>query len=129
MESSQRDGYDASCACRWQILRRLNGELKMLLAAAFTDFLRHCAIERQLSHHTLQAYAGDLADFHRLMPHDAMLDAITEAVLTAYLTDMLQRRKLALATVRRRFACLRAFTRRCVALELMTDPFARWRLQ
>src|SRR3954463_5530830 len=96
---------------------------------AVTDFLRYCAIERQLSQHTLQAYAGDLADFGRFMPHDASLDAITEPVLTPYLTDMTQRRSLALATVRRRFACLRAFTKRCVALELATDPFARWRLQ
>jgi site-specific recombinase XerD len=101
----------------------------MLLATAVTDFLRQCAVERQLSHHTLQAYTGDLADFRRFMPHDVSLDAIIEAILTAYLTDMTQRRKLSLATVRRRFACLRAFTKRCVALELMTDPFTRWRLQ
>jgi integrase/recombinase XerD len=101
----------------------------MLLFAAVTDFLRHCAIERQLSQYTLQAYTGDLADFRRFMPPAASLDAITEATLTGYLTDMLQRRKLALATVRRRFACLRAFTKRCVALDLVADPFARWRLQ
>src|SRR4051812_15708800 len=101
----------------------------MLPATAVTDFLRYCAIERQLSPHTLQAYAGDLADFTRFMPAGASLDAITESTLTAYLTDMTQRRSLALATVRRRFACLRAFTKRCVALELMADPFVRWRLQ
>jgi site-specific recombinase XerD len=101
----------------------------MFVAAAVADFLRYCAIERQLSHHTLQAYAGDLADFRRFMPAHASLDAITESTLTAYLTDMTQRRSLAVATVRRRFACLRAFTKRCVALELMADPFARWRLQ
>jgi site-specific recombinase XerD len=112
------------------ILRRLvTPESPMHLAPAVADFLRYCAIERQLSQHTLQAYAGDLDDFRRFMPPAASLDDITEAVLTAYLTDMTQRRGLALATVRRRFACLRAFTRRCVALELMPDPFLRWRLQ
>jgi integrase/recombinase XerD len=101
----------------------------MLLAPAAADFLHYCAVERQLSHHTLQAYAGDLTHFIRFMPADASLDAITEPTLTAYLTDMTQRRSLALATVRRRFACLRAFIKRCVALDLTTDPFARWRLQ
>src|SRR5438309_7027 len=101
----------------------------MHLAPAVADFLRYCAIERQLSQHTLQAYAGDLADFSRFMPTAASLDGITEAILTGYLADLTQRRTLALATVRRRFACLRAFTKRCVALDLAADPFARWRLQ
>src|SRR5436309_2776230 len=101
----------------------------MLLAAAVTDFLRYCSVERQLSHHTLQAYTGDLADFCRFMPADASLASITGASLTGYLTDMIERRKLALATIRRRFACLRAFIKRCVALDLAPDPFARWRLQ
>jgi integrase/recombinase XerD len=101
----------------------------MLLDAAVTDFLRYCSVERQLSHHTLQAYAGDLADFRRFMPADACLASITDASLTGYLTDMLDRRKLAIATVRRRFACLRAFIKRCAALDLAPDAFARWRLQ
>jgi site-specific recombinase XerD len=101
----------------------------MLLDAAVTDFLRYCSVERQLSHHTLQAYAGDLADFHRFMPANASLNSITEASLTEYLTDMIDRRKLAIATVRRRFACLRAFLRRFVLLELATDLFSKWRLQ
>jgi site-specific recombinase XerD len=101
----------------------------MLLDTASTDFLRYCSVERQLSQHTLQAYAGDLADFRRFMPTEASLGSITEASLTEYLTDMIERRKLAVATVRRRFACLRAFVRRFVVLELATDVFGRWRLQ
>src|SRR3954453_17930080 len=101
----------------------------MLLSIAVTDFLRYCAVERQLSQHTLQAYAGDLADFRRFMPAHASLASITEASLTGYLTDMIDRRKLAIATVRRRFACLRAFIKRCAALDLAPDVFARWRLQ
>jgi integrase/recombinase XerD len=101
----------------------------MLLNAAVTDFLRYCSVERQLSQHTLQAYAGDLADFRRFMPADASLGSITEVSLTEYLTDMIDRRKLAIATVRRRFACLRAFLRRFVLLELARDLFSKWRLQ
>jgi integrase/recombinase XerD len=101
----------------------------MLLDAAVDDFLRYCSVERQLSQHTLQAYAGDLADFRRFMATDALLGSMTEASLTGYLTDMIDRRKLAIATVRRRFACLRAFLRRFVLLELATDLFSKWRLQ
>jgi integrase/recombinase XerD len=101
----------------------------MLLNAAVTDFLRYCSVERQLSQHTLQAYAGDLGDFRRFMPAEVSLGSITEASFTEYLTDMLDRRKLAIATVRRRFACLRAFLRRFVLLGQATDLFGKWRLQ
>jgi site-specific recombinase XerD len=104
-------------------------ENNMLLNAAVTDFLRYCSVERQLSQHTLQAYAGDLGDFRRFMPANASLGSITDASLTEYLTDMVDRRKLAIATVRRRFACLRALFKRSVLLGLATDPFSRWRLQ
>src|ERR1700730_3853442 len=101
----------------------------MLLDVAVVDFLRYCEIERQLSQHTLQAYAADLGDFCRFLPANASVCSITELNLTEYLTDMLDRRKLAIATVRRRFACLRAFIRRFVLLELAPDVFSRWRLQ
>jgi hypothetical protein len=37
----------------------------MLLNVAVEDFLRYCAIERQLSQHTVEAYANDLSDFCR----------------------------------------------------------------
>src|SRR4029077_2002798 len=39
------------------------------------------------------------------------------------------KRKLSAATVRRRFACLRAFFRRLVEREQSVDPFAAWKLQ
>jgi integrase/recombinase XerD len=101
----------------------------MLLDAAMADFLRYCSVERQLSQHTLQAYTGDLGDFRRFMPASSSLGSITEVSLTEYLTDMIDRRKLAIATVRRRFACLRAFLKRFVVLELAADLFSKWRLQ
>lgn len=55
--------------------------------------------------------------------------SVTELTLTEYLTDLLDRRKLAIATVRRRFACLRAFNRRLTVLGQSDDLFHRWRLQ
>jgi integrase/recombinase XerD len=57
------------------------------------------------------------------------LEDVSEATLKAYLADMFGRRKLAVSTVRRRFACLRAFFRRLVDLGEMSDPFASWRLR
>src|SRR5258708_3978417 len=101
----------------------------MLLACAVADFLRYCEIERQLSEHTLQAYKGDLDDFCRFAGSAISVDQITELTLTDYLADLLERRTLAIATVRRRFACLRAFNRRLALLGLTTALFERWRLQ
>jgi site-specific recombinase XerD len=101
----------------------------MLLASAVEDFLRYCAIERQLSQHTLQAYAGDLGDFCCFLPAETSVSSITEVNLTEYLTDLLDRRKLATATVRRRFACLRAFIRKLVMLGEAPDLFGKWQLQ
>jgi site-specific recombinase XerD len=101
----------------------------MLMTGAVADFLRYCKIERQLSEHTLQAYKGDLDDFCRFVGLETAVDSIADLTLTEYLTDLLDRRKLAIATVRRRFACLRAFNRRLVVLGQVGNLFDRWRLQ
>lgn len=52
---------------------------------------------------------------------------ISPATLKDYLEGMVGTRRLAVATVRRRFACLRAFFRRVAAREGIADPFAGWR--
>jgi len=39
----------------------------------------------------VQAYAGDLDDFRRFMPANASLASVTDASLTEYLTDMVDR--------------------------------------
>lgn len=101
----------------------------MLVARAAAEFLRYCEIERQLSEHTLQAYEGDLDDFCRFVGPAISVDSITEATLTEYLTYLLDRRRLAIATVRRRFACLRAFNRRLALSGKAVNLFDRWRLQ
>jgi site-specific recombinase XerD len=101
----------------------------MLITGAVTDFLRYCQIERQLSEHTLQAYQGDLDDFSRFVGSGMSVGSITELTLTGYLTDLLESRNLAIATVRRRFACLRAFSKRIAVLGITANLFDRWRLQ
>jgi site-specific recombinase XerD len=101
----------------------------MLLAGAAAEFLRYCEIERQLSQHTLLAYEGDLDDFCRFVGPAISVDSITELTLTEYLTDLLDCRKLTIATVRRRFACLRALNKRLAVSGKAVNLFDRWRLQ
>ena len=99
----------------------------MQLGAAIDKFLQYCANERQLSPHTLQAYAADLADFRKWLPADAAVADVVECHLKDYLADMISERKLATATVRRRFACLRAFFRHTTERQEISDPLARWK--
>ncbi len=93
---------------------------------AVTDFLHFCASERRFSEHTIQAYAGDLTDFRRWLAPEVAIDSVFEVTLKSYLADMVGRRKLAVATVRRRLACLRVFFRRRSDVHGVPDPFAAW---
>jgi len=99
----------------------------MQFGVAVGEFLRFCALERQLSGHSVQAYAADLRDFRKWLKADIAIGDVSLAVLKAYLEDMVGSRKLAVATVRRRFACLRAFFRRACEKHGSPDPFANWR--
>jgi site-specific recombinase XerD len=101
----------------------------MELRSAIDEFLRYCAVERQLSENTLQAYACDLADLRRRLPGGAMLSDISTDTLKAYLQELVSERKLAAASIRRRFACFRGFFRRLAEMGRAADPFAGWRLQ
>lgn len=96
---------------------------------AIDEFLRFCAVERQLSGHSLEAYSYDLADLRRWLPQEMKLSETSSLVLKDYLHDMVEIRKLSAATVRRRLACLRAFFRRVAELGHAPDPFATWRVQ
>jgi site-specific recombinase XerD len=99
----------------------------MQFGVAVVEFLRFCALERQLSGHSVQAYAADLRDFRKWLPGDVDIGDVTTDTLKAYLEDMVGVRKLTVATVRRRFACLRAFFRRACQKQQSPDPFVNWR--
>src|SRR5258707_4967944 len=101
----------------------------MLFSAAVDEFVRFCGIERQLSEHTVQAYACDLADLGKWLPVRTALPEITTETLKAYLEVIVSERKRAPATVRRRFACFHGFFRHFQELGLAADPFAGWRLE
>src|SRR5262245_4153426 len=101
----------------------------MELRSAIDEFLRYCAVERQLSENTLQAYACDLGDLQRSLPGGALLADITTEALKAYLQEIVTERKLAPASIRRRFACFRGFFGRAAERGYGNDPFAGWRLK
>ncbi len=101
----------------------------MQFSVAVGGFLRFCAAERQLSEHTLKAYASDLADFGKWLPANVALTDVSSATLKGYLENLIGDRKLAPATVRRRFACLRAIFRRLADLGHSSDPLSSWRLK
>lgn len=99
----------------------------MKFRVAVDDFLRFCGLERQLSDHTIQAYNADLVDLQKWLSPEITLSEITEQVLKEYFEHLIATRKLAATTVRRRFACLRAFFRRTALLCNTNDPFNVWR--
>jgi site-specific recombinase XerD len=103
--------------------------MKMQFCEAAEDFLHFCTVERQLSEHTLAAYAGDLADFRTWLAADVAVTEVTTLTLKGYLSEMVGARKLAIATVRRRLACLRAFFKRTAERYRISDPFSAWRLK
>ncbi|MFT3939187.1 tyrosine-type recombinase/integrase [Rhodopseudomonas sp.] len=120
----------------------------MNLSKPIADFLGHCAIERQLSEHSLQAYGHDLADFvawiriqsthstlttlrsepASLVSRTDILMNVTTDHLRAYL-EHLTERKLSAATIRRRIACLRVFFRFLADRDGTHNPFDGWRLK
>ena len=74
---------------------------------ALERFLQFCSVERRLSHHTVSAYSCDLLDFRKWLSPEKVLEDVGEEDLRLYLDDMVSKRNLSVATVRRRLACLR----------------------
>jgi site-specific recombinase XerD len=88
------------------------------------DFLAYCDRERHLAPHTLAAYRQDLAEFCRYFPGRA-IDEIMGSELVAYSQHLTSSRKLAPATVKRRFACLRMMFSKLTRQRLVREsPFA-----
>jgi integrase/recombinase XerD len=94
---------------------------------AFKEFLQFCSVERRQSEHTISAYRFDLLDFRKWLPAEKRREDVTEEDLKLYLEDMVSKRRLSVATVRRRLACLRGFFRRQAEFGLYKDPFGSWR--
>jgi integrase/recombinase XerD len=101
----------------------------MSLGKQIGKFLSYCAVERQLSENTLQAYTYDMADFRKWLPLPGVSPGITTDTLRSYLENMTTERRLAAGTVRRRIACLRSFFRYLDEEGYLADPFLGWRLK
>lgn len=87
------------------------GELPPPLAAAWTGFIRHLALERGLSAHTVRAYGGDVAsllDHATRLGHTELAD-LDLAVLRSWLAR-LRSQGAARSTLGRRAAAARVFT-------------------
>lgn len=88
------------------------------------QFLDYCERERHLTPHTLAAYRQDLAEFCRYFSGRNVVE-ITGDDLVAYSQHLTSSRKLAPATVKRRFACIRMmFSKLARQRVIHESPFA-----
>ncbi len=99
----------------------------MQLDLLINEFLENGATERRLSPHTLDAYSADLADFGRWLSTVPDVAAVTPTELRQYLQWMVGERRLSVATVRRRLACLRSFFRFLGREHAEPNPFGTWK--
>ena len=90
------------------------------------EFIKYCAVERRMSGHTTAAYDNDLNDFRVWLPINHELSRTTNDDLKGYLADMVSKRGLSPATVRRRIACLRSFFKWLSEATESGNPFAGW---
>jgi len=96
----------------------------MIIETACASFLSYCEFERQLAPNTLSAYQQDLGEFCGYSAGDH-IGQVSGDRLIAYSRYLLEERKLAPATVKRRLACLRAmFGRLCRQGIIERSPFA-----
>lgn len=75
----------------------------MLLKLAGDEFLVHCRVAKNLSAHSLRAYAIDLAEFQQFFGGDRKVGEVDRNSLRAYLVP---REEPALKHFRRVFLCL-----------------------
>jgi len=95
-------------------------------SVAVTQFLDHCRFAKCLSDNTLVAYRLDLADFIAYVGTRKSVSAIRRDHVRDYARELLERRALKEATVKRRIATLRVLFRWMEREELLSlTPFHR----
>ena len=98
----------------------------MLDVVSVERFLRVCALDKQRSANTVSAYKSDIADFRRWLLGHSEQPWDSVETLKNYLFYACVDRKLTGATVRRRFACLRALFRWLSEQGIASNPFSSW---
>lgn len=88
-------------------------------------YLEHCSEVRRLSTHTVDAYAVDLYQFAAM---GSVSDAVTTPVIRARLAEIAENARFAPATVKRKFAAIRAFFK-ATDEDLALQTFGTWRLK
>ncbi|TDI86941.1 MAG: site-specific recombinase [Caldithrix sp.] len=96
--------------------------------SACHHFLEHCRLERNLSKHSLRAYATDLADFRRFLERhpesDSSVLECNREHIRAFLQYLFDERGLKETSVKRRMACLKSMFRWLETEEIITaSPF------
>ncbi|MDE2351908.1 MAG: tyrosine-type recombinase/integrase [Alphaproteobacteria bacterium] len=94
------------------------------LNGAIAQYLEHCRVVRRLAPNTIAAYESDLAQFMAHMNSD---ERVTAAGIQKCLTRIAQDPRLGPATVRRRYAAVRAFIR-ATDEKLALETFGAWKL-
>ncbi len=96
------------------------------LDEASTQFLAHCRFSKNLSDHTIRAYAADLAEFRAFFGAERPVAECTRAVLRGYLQHLFEARKLKETSIKRRIACLKVMFRWLESDEVLPiTPFHR----
>lgn len=94
------------------------------LSEAIDHYLEHCRTVRRLAPNTIAAYENDLTQF---AAHMGSNDELTASVIQDCLTRIAQDPRLGPATVRRRYAAVRAFLR-ATHEQLALETFGTWKL-
>lgn len=99
----------------------------MQLTEAANQFLSHCRHEKNLSEHTLRAYATDLAEFQRFVKSERAIQTCDRQLIRDYLRYLFEERSLKATSVKRRIACLKAmFGWLETEMSLEKNPFHRF---
>lgn len=85
--------------------------MALLLRHACDEFLIHCRVAKNLSPHTLRAYAIDLEEFQRFSGVEKPVDAIDRTHLRGFMKHLFDDRGLKETSVKRRIACLKVLFR------------------
>jgi len=98
----------------------------MLFSEARDEFMRHCAVAKNLSDHTLRAYEIDLREFQSFVGGDVEVSTVDRRLLRRYLDHLFNTRGLKETSVKRRLACLKVMFRWLETDEVIEiSPFYR----
>lgn len=100
----------------------------MKIINACEEFLSHCRVGKNLSEHTLRAYAIDLNEFSAFCPSTANVADCDRHLLRNYLMYLFDKKKLKETSIKRRMACLKAMFHWLESEELLANnPFHKFK--